>query len=114
MCPICDKDIRFFCDCRVHDKDYERPLPQGWKDSKLGFEDNYDKYSMAEPDKIAPSPPPQPFRPVRQARLARARARRWAGRAVLFGFMSVPSGLGIRRPCRSPGARRTLNLPTRL
>ena len=43
MCPLCGKDVRFFCDCRLDDKDYERPLPQGWKDSKLGFEDNYDK-----------------------------------------------------------------------
>jgi len=60
LCPICDKDVRFFCDCRVHDKDYERPLPQGWKDSKLGFDDNYDKYSLADPDKLAPAPPPQP------------------------------------------------------
>ena len=36
------------------------PLPQGWKDSKLGFEDNYDKYSLAEPAKLRKAPPPQP------------------------------------------------------
>jgi len=60
MCPLCGKDVRFFCDCRLDDKDYERPLPQGWKDSKLGFEDNYDKYSLAEPSKLKESPPAQP------------------------------------------------------
>ena len=59
-CPLCGKDVRFFCECRAHDKDYERPLPQGWKDSKLGFEDSYDKYSLAEPGKLAPTPDPGP------------------------------------------------------
>lgn len=63
LCPLCDKDIRFFCSCRDNDKDYERPLPQGWKDSKLGFSDNYDKYSLAEPNKLKKRPPspPRPY-----------------------------------------------------
>lgn len=60
LCPLCGKDVRFFCDCRTDDKDYERPLPQGWKDSKLGFEDNYEKYSLAEPSLLKEKPPPQP------------------------------------------------------
>jgi len=68
LCPLCDKDVRFFCECRTGDKDYERPLPQGWKNSKLGFEDNYDGYSLAEPAKLKPSPAPQP-RPY-QGRIA--------------------------------------------
>jgi len=68
LCPLCDKDVRFFCECRTEDKDYERPLPQGWKDSKLGFEDNYDGYSLAEPAKLKEAPPPQP-RPY-QGRIA--------------------------------------------
>ena len=63
LCPLCGKDVRFFCSCREHDKDYERPLPQGWKDCKLGFSDNYDKYSLAEPDKLKKRPPspPRPY-----------------------------------------------------
>ena len=68
LCPLCDKDVRFFCECRAHDKDFERPLPQGWKHSEMGFEDNYDGYSLAEPSKLKPSPPPQP-RPY-QGRIA--------------------------------------------
>eukprot|EP00900_Chrysochromulina_parva_P023832 jgi/Chrpa1/6082/Chrysochromulina_OHIO_Genome00017382-RA len=68
LCPLCDKDVRFFCECRVHDKDFERPLPQGWKNSEMGFEDNYDGYSLAEPSKLKPSAPPQP-RPY-QGRIA--------------------------------------------
>ena len=36
-CPICDKDVRFFCACRDGDPDYERPLPDGWKKSGRGF-----------------------------------------------------------------------------
>jgi len=59
-CPLCGKDVRFFCECRTDDKDYERPLPQGWKDCQLGFSDNYDKYSLAEPSLIQERPPPQP------------------------------------------------------
>ena len=59
-CPLCGKDVRFFCACREFDKDYERPIPQGWKDSKLEFSDNYDKYSLAEPALIKERPPEQP------------------------------------------------------
>jgi tetratricopeptide (TPR) repeat protein len=63
LCPICNKDVRFFCECRTYDKDYERPLPQGWKDSQLGFSDNYEKYSLAEPGllKQRPPSPPRPY-----------------------------------------------------
>ena len=63
LCPLCNKDVRFFCECRQHDKDYERPLPQGWKDSKLGFSDNYEKYSLAEPGLLKKRPPegPKPY-----------------------------------------------------
>ena len=60
LCVLCGKDVRFFCECRAYDKDYERPLPQGWKDSELGFSDNYDKYSSAEPELIQQRPPEQP------------------------------------------------------
>jgi hypothetical protein len=28
LCPLCGKDVRFFCDCRAGDKDYDRPLPE--------------------------------------------------------------------------------------
>ena len=63
LCPICDKDVRFFCDCRAHDKDYERPLPEGWKNCKLGFTDTYDKYSTGDADQLKPRPPspPRPY-----------------------------------------------------
>lgn len=60
LCPICGKDVRFFCSCRDEDKDYERPIPQGWKDSKLGFNDNYEQYSLSEPALIKDRPPEQP------------------------------------------------------
>lgn len=59
-CPLCGKDVRFFCDCRLNDKDYERPLPQGWKNSELGFSDNYEQYSLAEPGLLQKPPPAQP------------------------------------------------------
>ena len=59
-CPLCGKDVRFFCECRTGDKDYERPLPQGWKDSQLGFSDDYDKYSLADPSLVRSRPPEQP------------------------------------------------------
>jgi tetratricopeptide (TPR) repeat protein len=63
LCPICNKDVRFFCNCRDFDKDYERPLPQGWKNSKLGFSDNYEKYSLADPSLLKERPPdaPRPY-----------------------------------------------------
>ncbi len=62
-CPLCGKDIRFFCACREHDKDYERPLPEGWKRSELGFTDNYDKYSSDNAAQLKPRPPspPRPY-----------------------------------------------------
>ena len=46
-CPICDKDVRFFCACRDGDPDYERPLPDGWKKSGLGFNDEYGNYDLS-------------------------------------------------------------------
>ena len=62
-CPLCGKDVRFFCKCREGDRDYERPLPEGWKESKLGFKDHlYDgiKYNLGEVKVIKERPPPQP------------------------------------------------------
>ena len=59
-CPLCGKDVRFFCECRSDDKDYVRPLPQGWKNNQLGFEDSYDSYSLANPAQLRPSLPQQP------------------------------------------------------
>ena len=46
LCHICGKDVRFFCECRADDKDYERPLPQGWKDGGWST-DGYDKRTAA-------------------------------------------------------------------
>jgi len=63
LCPLCGKDVRFFCDCRSGDKDYERPLPEGWKNSKLGFRDPlFDdiNYDMGNDKLLKPRPPPQP------------------------------------------------------
>mmetsp|Transcript_20861 Transcript_20861/g.67301 ORF Transcript_20861/g.67301 Transcript_20861/m.67301 type:complete len:302 (-) Transcript_20861:158-1063(-) len=62
-CALCGKDVRFFCDCRSGDKDYEKPLPEGWKDPRLGFCDpifdgvNYDAGKSAQ---LQPKPAPQP------------------------------------------------------
>ena len=100
LCPLCGKDIRFFCEvcacpavaadlvprtrakaspadslplacpsppplpqCRANDKDYERPLPEGWKKSELGFTDNYDKYATDGAQQLKPRPPspPRPY-----------------------------------------------------
>ena len=61
--PAETADVRFFCNCREDDKDYERPLPEGWKKSQLGFSDNYGDYSLAEPSalKQRPPSPPRPY-----------------------------------------------------
>ncbi len=62
-CPLCGKDIRFFCDCRAGDKDYERPLPEGWKRSDIGFEDPiYEgvRYNLGRSDVTRQPPPEQP------------------------------------------------------
>lgn len=62
-CALCGKDVRFFCDCRSGDKDYERPLPEGWKDPRLGFCDPIFegvKYHAGGVDQLKPKPPPQP------------------------------------------------------
>jgi len=62
-CPLCGKDVRFFCDCRSGDKDYERPLPEGWKNTQLGFHDPIFgdvRYNMANGKQLAPTPPPKP------------------------------------------------------
>jgi len=63
LCPICGKDVRFFCDCRTDDRDYERPLPQGWKRSELGFTDTYDTYDTGHAKQLNPRPPspPRPY-----------------------------------------------------
>jgi len=62
-CPICGNDVRFFCDCRVDDRDYERPLPDGWKKSELGFTDTYDAYDTGKATQLKPRPPspPRPY-----------------------------------------------------
>eukprot|EP00316_Scyphosphaera_apsteinii_P023190 CAMPEP_0119307948 /NCGR_PEP_ID=MMETSP1333-20130426/8301_1 /TAXON_ID=418940 /ORGANISM="Scyphosphaera apsteinii, Strain RCC1455" /LENGTH=617 /DNA_ID=CAMNT_0007311607 /DNA_START=200 /DNA_END=2053 /DNA_ORIENTATION=- len=62
-CPLCGKDVRFFCSCRDGDRDYERPLPEGWKKSELGFSDPlFDdvNYSLADSKQLQPKPKPQP------------------------------------------------------
>ena len=62
-CPLCGKDVRFFCDCRNNDPDYERPMPEGWKNSGLDAHDPlFDgvDYSMANAKQLTPKPPPQP------------------------------------------------------
>ena len=62
-CPLCGKDIRFFCDCRSGDKDYERPIPDGWKRSDLGFHDPiYEgvRYNLGRSDVTREPPPEQP------------------------------------------------------
>ena len=63
MCSICGKDVRFFCACREDDRDYERPLPDGWKQSELGFTDTYDHYSTGNATQLKPRPPspPRPY-----------------------------------------------------
>jgi len=63
LCPICGKDVRFFCDCRSEDRDYERPLPDGWKKSELGFTDTYDAYDTggSKQLKVRPPSPPRPY-----------------------------------------------------
>jgi hypothetical protein len=51
-CPLCGKDVRFFCECRTDDKDYERPLPQGWKDCQLGFRCRLSASPEASPEAL--------------------------------------------------------------
>ena len=64
-CAVCGKDVRFFCDCRDGDQDFERPLPDGWKKSKLGFTDNYGDAKLtaahANELKVRPPSPPRPY-----------------------------------------------------
>lgn len=44
-------------------QDYERPLPEGWKDPRLGFVDPIFegvKYDQSAVGQLEPKPPPQP------------------------------------------------------
>ncbi len=65
-CAICGLDVRFFCKCREGDADYERPVPEGYKDPRLGFVDpvfegiDYGKTSAAALERARP-PAPRPY-----------------------------------------------------
>ena len=62
VCPLCGKDVRAFCNCRdalVDYADYEKPLPQGWKDEGWSTDD-YGEYDTSGQSEIRRRPPPQP------------------------------------------------------
>ena len=61
-CPLCGKDVRAFCSCRdelVDFDDYEKPLPQGWKEGGWST-DAFDEYDTGNTRELASKPPPQP------------------------------------------------------
>ena len=62
-CTLCGKDMRFFCNCRVEDPDYDRPLPEGWKKSAIECDDPLFgdvHYDAGKQGQIASRTPPQP------------------------------------------------------